>query len=285
MNLSEKIHACLSRFSGGIGLYYLDLADKEFLEINSKKIFSAASVIKIPLAMLASELVFEGKYCFDQKIAIKDANRVGGTGVIQILNHDYVPTIRELIELALSVSDNIATNELIDLVGGTDAVTKFCEDHGLGAIKLQRKMMDMEAKNQGRDNWITAHDIGILLEEICENYFGADESLRCKVTPILTAMVRQQCRNKIPAKIPASDYYGLDSNFTPPPGEVVVANKTGDLWTTQNDVGICIMPDGRKYILVILTNELKHGVDGIELISEISKTVYRHMLSKQTNGN
>lgn len=281
MKLGHCVYPLLTDFNGNIGFYFKDLADGEVLEINSNEVFSAASVIKIPLALLMAELVESGKYSYKQKVVIKNINRVGGTGVIQSLNKDYIPTVQELVELAISVSDNIATNELIDLVGGPEMVNQYCLEHGLLRTKLQRKMLDFEAKKLCKDNWITAGEISTLLEMICTNFFSNNKELRAKVKPIFQAMIRQQCRNKIPALIPAADYYGIGDELLPPAGEVLVANKTGDLWQTQNDVAICILPDGRKYILTICTGELTHGVEGIEIIAKLSKSVYRYMLQKK----
>ena len=125
MKIGNRIFPELASFQGNIGLYFKDLTDNECLEINGGRVFSAASVIKIPLVLTLLEFVEQGKYGLDTSVKINESNRVGGTGVIQNLNKDYVPTVGELITLAISVSDNIATNQLIDLVGGPEKVNEF----------------------------------------------------------------------------------------------------------------------------------------------------------------
>ena len=280
MSIGNKIFTELASFHGNIGFYFKDLTDGELLEINGDRVFSAASVIKIPLALTLLELVEQGKYSLATEITIDDKNRVGGTGVIQNLNHKYVPTVGELITLAISVSDNVATNQMIDLVGGPEKVNAFCLRNGMIKTQLQRKMLDMEARKAGKDNWMTATEIGKFLEVIANTIFGQDEKAKQRMMPLFKGMLMQQCRNKIPARIPAADFYSLKEDCLPPAGEVVIANKTGDLWTTQNDVAICIMPQGQKYILSICTDGLKVAGDGIVAIGDIAKGVYEYMKGK-----
>lgn len=279
MNVGQNVFGRLSAFEGNVGFYFKDLTDEETLEINGGRIFSAASIIKIPLTLKVASMVLDGTYRMTDKIAIKDSNRTGGTGVIQSLNKEYVPTVVELILLALSVSDNIATNELVDLAGGFDEINAYCKKLGLTQTTMQRKMMDMEARKQGLDNWASAAEIGMLLEKIC-NAVYSDAPEKNAVLPVFKGMVMQQCRSKIPAKVPAADFYDVMETFMPAGREMLIANKTGDLWTTQHDAGICILPDGQKYILVIFTDGLKYAAEGVELIADLSQLVYRYMAAK-----
>lgn len=279
MKVGQSVFARLSSFEGNIGLYFKDLTDDETLEINGNRVFSAASIIKIPLTLKISEMISEGKYKMSDKIVIKENNRVGGTGVIQNLNKDYIPTVAELILLTLSVSDNVATNELVELAGGFEKINEYCAGLGLTSTVMQRKMMDSEAREKGLDNWVSARDIGQLLEKICDSVYN-DRPDKEAVMPVFKAMVMQQCRSKIPAKIPSADFYGIMEQYLPPEGEILVANKTGDLCTTQHDAAVCVLPDGKKYILVIFTDGLKYAVEGVELIADLSQLIYNYITAK-----
>lgn len=280
MSLGNHVFPLLNDFAGNLGFHFKDLCDAELFTINTNKVFSAASVIKIPLCLTVLEQCEKGKYHLEDLRPISSCNKVGGTGVIQNLNDRYIPTIGELITLAISVSDNIATNELIDLVGGPEVVNDYCQNKGIYKTKLQRKMLDLEARKVGKDNWMTVGEVGKLLEEISNAIYGGDDKAREMVRPLFKGMVMQQCRNKIPAKIPAFDYYDLTAEYLPTTGQVLVANKTGDLWTTQNDVAICALPNGVKYIVAICTDELKIAQQGIETIGNLSKAVYDYMCMK-----
>ncbi len=280
MNIGNAVFPVLASFKGNVGFYFKDLTDGETLEINGKRVFSAASVIKIPLILTLMEDIQSGAMALTKKIKIDDSNRVGGTGIIQNLNHEYVPTVAELITLAICVSDNIATNQIIDLVGGPDKVNAFCIKNGLPNTKLQRKMLDAEARKAGKDNWTAAAEIGVLLESIANTIFGTQKEAREMLMPLFKGMIIQQCRNKIPSRIPAADYYMLKEDFLPCAGEVTVANKTGDLGATQNDVAICILPDSRLYVLSVFTDGNKFAGDGINLIAQVSQSVYEYMKAK-----
>ena len=279
MDLEQKLLRISGGLDGSTAIYFQDLADAQIVEVNSQKIYSAASTIKIPLVMLMMELVESGKYHLEDVVGILPDNIVKGTGVIQLLNSEYKPTIRELVELAVAFSDNIATNILIDLVGGPDQVTEYCKNSGYKNTRLQRKMMDMEAKKAGKDNFTTAHDMGEILAKIAELVLIKKD----KQSPynfIFKAMKMQQCRNKLPVMVPAVDFYDVENTDCPPPGHVIVANKTGDLWSTQNDIGIFVLPSGRPFIVAVFTDNLQVPQDGMQMISKIGKVVYDYMLYK-----
>lgn len=279
MNFEQQLKRMFCELNGNIGFYFQDLTDGEIIEINSQRTFSAASTIKIPLVMLMMELIAKGKYSLNDSCAIMPENMVKGTGVIQILNSEYKPTIRELVELAIALSDNIATNILIDLVGGPDKVTAFCKEKGYANTFLQRKMMDMKAKKEGRDNFTTPHDMGKVLVQIANQVIVHKDS-QSPYNFVFKAMKMQQCRNKLPVMVPAVDFYDVEDKNYPPPGRVIVANKTGDLWSTQNDIAIFILPSGRAFVVTVFTDDLAVAQDGMQMISRVGRSVYDYMLNK-----
>lgn len=183
----------------------------------------------------------------------------------------------DLAIVSIVVSDNIAINQIIDLVGGPLKVTEFCRKLGLFNTKLQRKMLDIEAMNSGKDNFTTAEDMGYLLKQLVNHKVVSKEASET----IMKIMMDQQYRNKLPALIPAVESYDYENNHLKVlPGTVIVANKTGDLWKVQNDVGIFFMPDNNVYIIVMFTSELSEDSEGIRAISEISKVIYEEMANK-----
>ena len=91
---------------------------------------------------------------------------------------------------------------------------------------------------------------------------------------IFDIMASQQCRNKLPALLPAvASYSGSKSAI--PEGQVLVANKTGDLVGIQHDVGIFELPDGRRYLIAMFTGDLENDSAGIAAISQVSLAVYQ----------
>ena len=167
------------------------------------------------------------------------------------------------------LSDNIATNEIMDVIG-MERFNSFCREMGYQNITLMRKMMDFEAIQQGKNNYMCAGETGRLLSAISRGEFVNPEISQT----IFDIMASQQCRNKLPALLPAvASYSGSKSAI--PEGQVLVANKTGDLVGIQHDVGSFELPDGRRYLIAMFTGDLENDSAGIAAISQVSLAVYQ----------
>lgn len=277
MLLEEKIKSLINEVQGEFGVYLEDITDGAKIMLNENITFSAASTIKIPLVALGLKLYEEGKFGLNDEIEMKTQNRVGGTGVLKTLNKNYKPTILDLMTLAITVSDNAATNELVDLVGGFDKINDFNKSLNLNETKFQRKMLDLKALQEGKDNFTSAKDLGTILSLIAK-----DECVSKESSELLIKMMKmQQFRQKLPNLIPAVTSYDAKATADlPDDGKVLVANKTGDLWKVQHDVGIFILPKGERYVISVFSQKLAEDHEGIETISKISKTVYEYMIEK-----
>lgn len=275
--LEKRIKSILNEIEGEFGVYFEDIQDHSKIEINENLLFSAASTIKIPLVALVFKQYEEGNFNIYDEVTIKSENRVGGTGILKALNKNYKPTILDLVTLAIIVSDNTATNELIDLVGGFKKINEFNVSIGLNNTKFQRKMLDLEALKSGKDNLTTAKDLGMILSLIASGRCISKEASNM----ILQIMKTQQFRQKLPYLLPAiTSYDDKATDEFPEEGKVIVANKTGDLWKVQHDVGIFILPKGQRYIISMYSQKLREDSEGIETISKISKIIYEEMRDK-----
>ena len=159
---SNEIYRILSEMKGTVGLYIEDCATGEILKINPELSFPACSVIKIPMLALLLRDGAEGRIDLDAPHKIAAENRVGGTGILCDLNPSYEITLRDLGKLMIIMSDNIATNEVMDVIT-VDRFHAFCKEQGYENIIWQRKMMDFEAIKQGRNNYLCAGEIGDML--------------------------------------------------------------------------------------------------------------------------
>lgn len=164
----------------------------------------------------------------------------------------------------ITVSDNDASNRLIELLGnedstaGFDVVNDFCEEHGFTATHLGRRFLDPDPKG---DNFTSTNDCMKLLSEIANGTLVNQEASE----KMLSLLKQQQRRHKIPA--------GITSNTA------VVANKTGELFgefgdVVQNDIAI-VEDGGIHYILCVMSSGLPgDGSTGMALITEISNVVF-----------
>lgn len=266
----SQIYQLLSQLKGIVGLYIRDLETDETFQINADHVFPSASVIKIPMLALLLKDVQAGRVDWHAPHAIAPVNRVGGTGILCELEQDYTPTVETLAKLMIVLSDNIATNEIMDIIG-IDRFNGFCREMGYTKTVLMRKMLDFEAIRQGKNNYMCAGEAGDLLAKIAKGEFVSPEISRT----IVGIMEHQQCRNKLPAMLPAVPSYAPEEDKKNlKPGTVLVANKTGELFGIQHDVGIFTLPGGRRYVIAAFTGELESDVEGIFTIQKISRAVY-----------
>lgn len=269
----SEIYQLLSELEGDAGLYIRDIESDETLEINPELVFPSASVIKLPMLALLLRDVQEGRMNWKEKRRIAPVNRVGGTGILCELSEAYTPTVEELATLMIVLSDNIATNEIMDIIG-IERVNEFCREMGFPHTRLMRKMLDFEAIKKGYNNYMCAGEAGRLLTQIAEERFVNPEVSRT----MMSIMERQQCRNKLPALLPTIPNYAPEEvRRNVQEGSVLVANKTGELVGIQHDAGIFTLPGGRRYVIVMFTGNLASDQQAISLIGRVSRAVYDAM--------
>ena len=269
----QAVYEILSGLKGNVGLYVELLDTGEKFEINPGLVFPSASVIKIPMLALLLKDVREGKADWNAPRTIAPVNRVGGTGILAYLDQDYAPSLKTLAFLMITLSDNTATNEIMDMIG-IERFNEFWKAQGYANISLGRKMLDFEAIKLGRNNYMCAGEAGRLLSSIARSECGHRDD--CET--IIDFMAHQQCINKLPSLLPAiPSWAGAEERRNMKPGTVLVANKTGDLTGIQHDVGVFTLPDGRRYVIAMFTGGLESDRCGIEAIARVSRAVYDAM--------
>ena len=156
----------------------------------------------------------------------------------------YEPLLHPMI----TVSDNYSCNQLIDAVGGFDAVNAFIAENGFTDSVLRRKMLAA-----GPENLTSTKDCGVLLEMLLGSAFVSPESSAA----LLNDLRAQTRTSKIPAGVP----WGVRT-----------ANKTGELTYVENDVAI-VFSGACTYILCVMSDGVASGT-AVENIKSISGTVY-----------
>ncbi len=217
-----------------IGFYYKNLATGKVAAFQADNPLAAASVIKLPLMMEAYRQFSVGELDPNRGIVIHPKNRVPSCGVLTYLHDDVEVTVSDLVTLAIIVSDNTATNMLMDLVG-IDHVNAFLDEMGAKTTRLRRKMFDLESAAKGIQNIITAGEMGMLLEKLYHGEIVSPES-SAKMIDILK---NQQLNGKIPFR------------FT---DQTEIAHKTGEDDNTTHDVGI-VYAD-KPFILCVCANHV-----------------------------
>ena len=239
---------------GVLGVAILDLSDGRRYLLHASAVFPQASSIKICVLAELFRQAQEGKlkltdlYTVNAGDLVPDSDIMGGLtpGVTRI-------TLRDLATMMVAVSDNSATNVLIDRVG-MDNVNAFLNSLGLRETRLRRKMMDLKAAAEGRENVSTPAEMMTLLEAL---YSG--KALNKDVTEDFFRVLSTHKDSWIPRNLPE---------------DVKIANKPGALEGVRNDSGVVLI-DKRPYVLCVMTSYLRRERDGEEAISNISLAAWR----------
>lgn len=244
--LDGKAFIAWRHFSSGFIFYH-----------NEHESFHAASVIKVPILIELCRQIESGKVDFDEIYNLQTEDIVDGAGVLQELHHGIPLTIHDLAVLMTVISDNTASNIIIDRLG-FDSINQLISFVGMKNTRLNKKFMTPLASPQ-LFNRTTAYDMALVMEKLWRGTL-----LGPKLTKeVIDILSRQQYREKIPKYIPH---------------EVKIANKTGEVSGVRHDCSIVLIP-GSEYSLSVCTSELKDEWAGDEFIALVSKEIYKFAVS------
>jgi beta-lactamase class A len=235
-------------------IFIKDLDSPDFkLFVGEDEAFIAASIIKIPVAAVAFKAVEEGKLSLSEKVTIKRKDIAGGSGILKAKKLPLKLTVREVLELMISRSDNTATNKMIDLLG-YDYIDESFQELGLKKTILKRKMMDFSLRRKGVENYTSVSDICLLLEKIYNNEFINEEASRI----MLSFLENQKVKDRLPRYLP---------------DKIRVAHKTGLEKGVVHDAGIVFSPKG-NYIICVFTKNAGSFSRAKKFIAKVSLLTY-----------
>jgi len=254
MKLEKSILDIDRGLDGVMGVAIVDLTDGHKYLLHANDVYPQASSIKICVLAELYRQAQQGKlkltdlYTVNAADLVQDSDIMGGLtpGVTQI-------TLRDLATMMVAVSDNSATNVLIDRVG-MDNVNAFLKAQGLRDTRLRRKMMDLKAAAEGRENVSTPNEMLNLLQALYR-----DEILNQEMTADFFKVLSTHKDSWIPRNLP---------------DDLRIADKPGALEGVRNDSGV-IFVDKRPYVLCVMTTYLHRERDGEEAISNISLAAWR----------
>jgi beta-lactamase class A len=252
--LESSIHDIDQHLDGVMGVSIEDLSSGDQFFLHENEVFAQASSIKITVLANLFLQAQQGKLKLTDLYTVQSSDLVPDSDIMGGLTPDVTRiTLRDLATMMVAVSDNSATNVLIDRVG-MDNVNAMLDSLGLAHTRLRRKMMDLEAAKQGRENISTPREMMTLLEAIY--------------------------RGKLLNKNSASDFFKVLStnkdSWIPRdlPAGVKIANKPGALEGVRNDSGI-VFVEGRPYVICVMTAFLSNERDGEQAISQISLAAWK----------
>lgn len=278
-DIEARIGERLRSFRGAMGVAAKRLDTGEEISVNADKRFPTASTIKTAVMIEVFHQIAEGRLRKDQVFTLKDADRVGGSGVLAGLGAGVQLSLADLLHLMIVVSDNTATNLLVDLAG-TGNVDKRLESYGLTQTLLFRATfrdgraeVHPELEREFGLGMTTPREMARLMELIATGS-AVD---RAASDEMLAILKQQQSRSLIPRLLPGEEE------------GVEVANKTGEDDEKQPDTGgarrgvradaaVVLTPRGR-YVVAICARQVEDArwtVDNDALVTgaHVSRLIY-----------
>ena len=265
IRIKKQIIQLMSKTEGNFGIAFKNLDNNDTILINAHEYFHAASTMKTPVMLEVFNQEKQAKFKITDSILVKnefesivDKSRyslsiLDDSDDVLYQNIGKKMTIQDLTDLMMTKSSNLSTNILIDKVGAEN-VMKLLDSLNIKENIVLRGVEDQKAFEAGLNNKTTPYGLMQVFEHIA------------KTQPINSLMMKtlldQEFNEIIPAHLPKN---------------VKVAHKTGSITGVQHDSGIVFLPDGRKYVLVLLSKNLKNADEGVKTLAQISKLIYDYM--------
>lgn len=268
-SLQSSIEEELDKVEGEFAIAFEDLSTGEQLLINEHQTFHAASTMKVPVMIEVFKQAAAGRFSMSDSIVIRNSfvSIADGSAYSLDVNDDsdtliytQIGTKRSLYDLVFDMiilSSNLATNLVMEHVGPENIMSTM-RSYGANEIRVLRGVEDQKAYEQGMNNSITAYDQMLIMKKIALGQAVSREAS----DEMMNILFQQRFRDIIPAKLPS---------------EIKVAGKRGWITGLEHDGAIVVLPDGRRYVLILLSNNLKDRDLAVEAMANVSRLVYEHI--------
>lgn len=235
------------------GVFLLDLDNNNYVNIRAGTPFASASTIKVPILVALFQDIDRGKVSLDEMLVMRENLIAGGSGNMQYEEPGKQYSVLETATKMIVISDNTATNMLIERLGGADVLNQRFLEWGLASTIINNPLPDLTGTNK-----TSPEDLGNLLIAVEE---GKLISLRSR-DRLLEIMRGTRTNTLLPE--------GLEK-------EATIAHKTGDIRSVLGDAGIVDMPNGKRYVISVLVKRPDNDPKAKELIQKISDIAYQHL--------
>ncbi|MBI2812647.1 MAG: serine hydrolase [Candidatus Melainabacteria bacterium] len=248
--LRSKIEVTAAMKNLRAGVFAADLKTGKFVDYNGHDEYAAASMIKVPVYVSLLTALDRKEVSLDQPVEIRQDLITGGSGWLQWRPVGTKIPLKEVAELMIIISDNTATNMIIDLLGGKEKCNRDYVSWGLQKTRINNMLGDFEGTNK-----TSPYDMVYLLGRIDRGELISPDSRKW----MYQTMERTRIRTLLPP--------GLA------PGSKIL-HKTGDIGTMVGDAGIVTTPTGQRYIVSMQVERPHNDRRANLLIRALSKMVY-----------
>lgn len=268
--LQNEIASIFEENQGEFAIAFKNISEeKDSILLNAHEDFHAASTMKTPVMIEVFKQASEGKFSLQDSLLVKNEFKsiLDGSSYSMELGRDSGEHLYEQIGQKRSIetlvtdmiiySSNLATNIIIELVDAKN-VNKTMREMGAMDINVLRGVEDMKAYEAGLSNSTTAYDLMLIFEALANGKAVNAEADK----EMLHILQQQKHTDLIPALLPEN---------------LKIANKTGWITGVHHDSALIELTDGKKYVLVLLSKNMKDMEAGSKMLSEVSKLIYDHV--------
>jgi beta-lactamase class A len=252
--LEPQIKALMSRYSFlQTGMFFLDLENGNYLDIGGDRIFPAASTIKLPILLAFFQDLDANKVSLDDKLTMRSDLVASGSGEMQYERVGKKYTALETITKMIVISDNTATNMIIDRLGGAARLNGRFRGWGLKNTVIRHLLGDFKGTNT-----TSSQDMARALALLVNDKLVSSQSKE----QALDILRHTKTRTLLPV--------GLGKG-------AIIAHKTGDIGFLIGNAGFVTMPNGKHYLAAIFVKRPYKDVRGREFIQAVSRLVYDYL--------
>jgi beta-lactamase class A len=261
--LSDRLKTAIEK-NGSLNPSYLfvEIDSGEYSEAGADRVLPAASTIKLPILIALFQDVDRHKVNLSEKLTIDKESIAGGAGELQSQKPGTQVTVLVAATKMMTISDNTATNLLIDRLGGKSALNQRFRNWGLKVTTINRPLPDLEGKNVTTARELSRSMMAIVDRPAAPTDRGKiiSDSARTQILSIMSKTARNTMLPK-----------GLGKGAK-------IAHKTGDIGSLIADVGLIQLPTGKKYIAAVLVKRPYNDPTAPALVRQMSKITYDHFV-------
>lgn len=243
VDILTRIQKAMDGFPGEYAFYAEDQRGNR-IECCSDEPWETASCIKVAILLELYRCIAAGELSETEKICYNEENHTTGSGVLRYLTPSLELTLRDMATLMIIISDNVATNVLIDLLG-LESINATCSELGLEHTKLLKKIF-FSNEEEVTVGQTTPREYSMLFKLIKGDVFGLEAS-----RSMLDILKQQNFTNFFTGHLPVSLVQSKQKGEEP---SVQIASKSGSLKTCRNDGGIVFTPWGHYFLTVFTKN-------------------------------
>ncbi|WP_066714452.1 serine hydrolase [Clostridium sp. Marseille-P299] len=265
ITLLDRIKAEILSYDGLMGIYINDFKGTK-IEINVDEEFETASTVKSYILACLYDEVQKGNKSLDDMLTYTSDNFIDGSGILRSLDLGVTMTVKNIATLMIIVSDNIATNMIIDYLG-IDTINTFMKNQGFSSTVLHNKL---DFEKYDKLGTTTPRDYATLFERLCNEELVSKEASR----EMLEIFKKQHYNSMLTKRFPQA----LIDEDTYEEELIYVASKSGSMNACRNDGGIVSTPYG-KYVIVLMNKNFHDPVyyaehSATEFGSKVSRLIF-----------